>query len=102
MGKIHTAQSISVHVRRTDYIGSYYAGICDKEYYEKAFNFIQEKIDSPTFFIFSDDIERCKKEFLLNKVYFIDWNIKQNSYKDMILMSLCKHNIIANSTFSWR
>ncbi len=101
--KMHTMQSISLHVRRTDYTHSQYAGICDKVYYEKAAALIQEKFDDPIFFIFSDDIQRCKENlYLWPQSYYIDRNTGADSYKDMVLMSNCRHNIIANSTFSWR
>jgi hypothetical protein len=60
---------------------------------------------NPVFFVFSNDIHWCKSN-LWNpirdcSVEYIDWNIKENSYIDMQLMSECKHNIIANSSFSW-
>lgn len=70
------------------------------EYYENAIKFINEKIQNPVFFIFSDDIEWCKEKFKdLDEKYFIDKNLPD--YEELILMSKCKHNIIANSSFSW-
>ena len=56
---------------------------------------------NPYFFIFSNDIEWCQENIKLENSYYVDWNTGENSYKDMQLMSLCKHNIIPNSTFSW-
>ena len=50
---------------------------------------------------FSDDIEWARENIKEPNIEFIDWNKKENSYKDMQLMSNCRHNIIANSSFSW-
>ena len=101
--KIKSTESVSIHVRRWDYLWSGFEWICEKEYYEKAINHIKKKRKNPIFFIFSEDIKRCKENLnIWNNADFIDWNKKENSYKDMILMSLCNDNIIANSSFSWR
>ncbi|MGM1056998.1 MAG: alpha-1,2-fucosyltransferase [Bacteroidota bacterium] len=99
--------SIAVHIRRGDYSGNdLYAGICTEEYYSKAISLIFDKIKYQKrimFYIFSDD-----KEFAANFIRkykvpskLIEINKGVNSYKDMYLMSNCKHNIIANSSFSW-
>ena len=53
------------------------------------------------FCLFSDDLNWCKEKFSDNNNIYVDWNTGTNSFRDMQLMSLCKHNIIANSTFSW-
>lgn len=102
--KIENSNSISVHVRRGDYLkekNKIFQNICTKEYYENAINYIEQHVTNPYYFIFSNDIDWCKQNFRLKKVMYIDWNNGQDSYKDMQLMSYCKHNIIANSTFSW-
>ena len=98
--------SVSIHVRRGDYISEgLYTDICNSSYYKKAINLIINKIEKPTFYVFSDDINWCIEEFTkykdMYKFTFIDWNVKEKSYLDMQLMSLCGNNIIANSTFSW-
>ena len=73
------------------------------QYYEDAIAYIQKKVNKPEFFIFSDDVERCKEAFKNHPISaFIDRNTGKESYKDMMLMAQCKHNIIANSTFSRR
>lgn len=103
MEKIHNSNAISLHVRRTDYMWSDFSWVATIEYYNRAIQYIQQKVINPTFFIFSDDPVWTKENIMTNhESYFIDWNTKENSYKDMQLMSLCKHNIIANSSFSWR
>ena len=71
------------------------------EYYQKAIKYINDNIEDPYFFIFSDDINWCKENLILNNALYVEANLKSNFECDMILMSKCKHNIIANSTFSW-
>jgi len=104
--QIKKTNSVSIHVRRQDYVTNkanlyQFIGL---DYYVKAINEIKNKIANPVFFIFSDDIPWCKQNLnsLFNSnVYYIDHNKGKNSYKDLLLMSACKHNIIANSTFGW-
>ena len=90
--------SISIHVRRGDYVNTEYE-LLGMPYYSKAIALIEEKVENPRFFIFSDDIEWCKQNLGIEGMY-INWNRGDNSYIDMQLMSLCKGNIVANSTFS--
>ena len=100
---ISKSNSIGIHVRRGDYIGHPLLGeICTKDYYRNAIEKIQLLIENPVFFVFSNDITWCKEELnIKNEVTFIDWNIGKESIFDLYLMSHCKHNIIANSSFSW-
>lgn len=106
---IATSNSVSIHVRRGDYISnpqysSILGNICNLQYYSNALKQLEDIETNLSIFIFSDDIEWVKKhfEFLKNKdVTYISHNKGLDSYKDMQLMSNCKHNIIANSTFSW-
>ena len=103
--KIKASQSVSIHVRRTDYITNkrnipQFIGL---DYYIDSIKKINSKVSNPVFFVFSDDISWCKENLtdLLNNVHFVNHNKGKNAYKDILLMSECKHNIIANSTFSW-
>lgn len=99
--KLKEHNSISIHIRRGDYINnSVYEDICTLAYYKKAVEYIYKEVDKPKFYIFSNDIPWVKENFN-NEFIYIDWNEKENSYKDLFLMSNCKHNIIANSSFSW-
>jgi len=96
--------SVSLHVRRGDYVThaqfTEVHGMTNLEYYDKAVKELLKKVKDPHFFIFSDDPEWCKKNIKLDyPVTYVDHNKK--GADDMRLMSLCKHNIIANSTFSW-
>ncbi len=101
--QITTTDSVSIHVRRGDYLGKYASDFIalGREYYERATDYIEERVESPTYYIFSDDIDFVKQEFSWLKSYVVvTGNEGNDSFRDMQLMSLCKHNIIANSTFS--
>jgi hypothetical protein len=102
---IKNFNSISLHVRRTDYVNNVnheIHGVCSIEYYMKAISIICANVNYPFFFIFSDDIKWVKQNLKINsKCVFVSGNTGSNSYIDMQLMSFCKHNIIANSSFSW-
>jgi hypothetical protein len=100
--QMRTHESIAVHIRRGDYIGHELLGnICDLNYYQQAINYIKEHVLQPIFYFFSDDIEWCKSNFNNIEAVFIDGNTGVNNCIDMQLMSNCKHQIIANSSFSW-
>ena len=97
---INLKDSVSIHIRRGDYVNNAHHNLCDLNYYHEAIKYIKSKINNPTFFIFSDDIEWVKENLKIdNAVYVSGSGIKE--YEEMILMSQCSHNIIANSTFSW-
>ena len=101
--QIENTNSVSIHVRRGDYLKfpEQYGGICTVEYYNKAIAIIKEKISNPVFYIFSDDIEWCKSNIDIPNAEYVGWNKGNDSIIDMYLMSKCKANIIANSTFSY-
>lgn len=104
--EISSCNSVSIHVRRGDYLSEINRGlfgnICTLDYYSKAISIIQKEIPDPHFYIFSDDVAWVKENLKMDSpVTFVDFNTGENSFEDMRLMSLCKHNIIANSSFSW-
>ena len=98
--KILNSNAVSIGVRRGDYV-KLGAIICDIEYYKKAINLIDKKLDNPVFYIFSDDIEWWRKNIKLSDKYFFVEANKDTPFENMELMSLCKHNIISNSTYEW-
>jgi hypothetical protein len=105
--KITSAVSISVHVRRGDYISNKKAngvhGVSTLEYYHQALKYLLDKEPEANIFAFSDDVDWVR-EFLLPEypsMQVIDFNKAQDSFFDMYLMSMCSHNIVANSSFSW-
>lgn len=99
--------SVSIHVRRGDYVNirpdNYYqfGEVATNEYYQKAIEYIKQHIEAPHFYVFSNDIEWCKENIKADKITFVTGNIGKNSWRDMQLMTECRHHIIANSTFSW-
>ncbi|HOV15035.1 MAG TPA: alpha-1,2-fucosyltransferase, partial [Spirochaetota bacterium] len=101
--QIKNSNSVSIHVRRGDYVGNIktlnFHGVCEIDYYIDAINSIKQKVQNPLFFIFSDDIEWCKNNIKDENSIFIDF--ERDDYVDMYLMTVCKHNIIANSSFSY-
>jgi len=97
---LHT-NAVAVHIRRGDYLQSPLLLTLDMNYYEQALARIKESISDPLFYIFSDDIEWAKQNIKESNAVFVQQEKKGNYYRDMQLMSMCKHNIIANSSFSW-
>jgi len=95
-GEILEKNTVAVHIRRGDYTRlSNYHPPCSLEYYSRAMDHFPK--DS-VFLIFSDDIEWCKTTFEGDNFVFIENN---EDYIDFYLISLCKHVILANSSFSW-
>ncbi|OGN07723.1 MAG: hypothetical protein A3C61_00010 [Candidatus Yanofskybacteria bacterium RIFCSPHIGHO2_02_FULL_39_10] len=104
LDKINQTNSVSLHIRRTDYLvrkNTRTFTICQPEYYKQALALIAQKIDTPELFIFSDDIEWASKNIVFPYPTTLVSNGNFADYQELILMSHCKHNIIANSTFSW-
>lgn len=97
---IQNKQTVSVHIRRTDYAAIH--NTLEWEYYEKAFSKIEEFYNDPIFVVFSDDYLWVKEHMTSKKnVYYISENEKLMDYEELLVMSCCSSNIIANSTFSW-
>ena len=106
INNIKNSNSVSIHIRRGDYItnNKFYKvyNLLDEKYYQRAVKFIAEKISDPRFFIFSDDIEWAKRDLdIPHPRIFVSGENEMKDYEELILMSLCKHNITANSSFSW-
>jgi hypothetical protein len=103
--KIMSTNAVSVHVRRGDYLNENWQHklhvIRTTKYYNNATAYIEKEVPAPHYFIFSDDVEWAKQNLAFKNCTYITHNHGNSSFIDMYLMSLCKHNIIANSTFSW-
>lgn len=98
---LNTKNSCSVHIRRGDYVNTSY-DILGKEYYMAAMELLQKKNPDITFYVFSDDISVARNWLgERNNIKYMDIKDKRSAGVDMMLMSMCEHNIIANSTFSF-
>lgn len=101
---IENTNSVSLHIRRGDYISdptaNNFHGVTNIEYYNRAVDYVNDQVSEPVYYIFSDDIAWCKNnfDFLENKIFVDDTS---SAIDDLELMKRCKHNIIANSSFSW-
>ncbi|PIA78015.1 hypothetical protein BFR04_07220 [Gaetbulibacter sp. 4G1] len=99
---INQSNSVSIHIRRGDYLLHDMHNTSKDVYYKKALNYILNHVENPIYYVFSDDMDWVKENFITNsKTYYVDINDAESSYQDLLLMSNCKHNVIANSSFSW-
>ncbi len=92
--------TVSIHVRRGDFVKG---GWCiSEDYYDNAIKLMKQKVRNPIFVVFTDDVEWVKsKMFKNNECLFAHDLGKYSACEELVLMSKCRHNIIANSTFSW-
>lgn len=108
LGQIQGCESVSVHVRRGDYLEKeeIYGGICTVAYYKSAIEYMQRKRKESRFFLFSNDPEWVREWVNANyrgdnRFVIIEGTQEETGYLDLFLMSRCKNHIIANSSFSW-
>lgn len=104
--QIGQVNAVSLHVRRGDYVNNpktnVVHGVCSLDYYRDAVRHVSSRVANPCFFIFSDDMAWVKEHLKMDlPCQYVDHNCGAESYNDMRLMSLCRHHIIANSSFSW-
>jgi hypothetical protein len=104
--EVASSNSVSLHVRRGDYLmpaNSKLHAATDGSYYQKAIDYVVSHVDSPTFFVFSDDIAWCRENVKTGHptIFMDNTTAGPKASGHLELMSLCKHNIIANSSFSW-
>jgi len=99
-GAVRGSESVSIHVRRTDYLIQPTPWDVPFSYYERAIEQIKGAVQNPKWFVFSDDADWCKRQFA---PYLNDFTVVEGNAPgvDLYLMSQCRHHIIANSTFSW-
>ncbi|MDI5895622.1 alpha-1,2-fucosyltransferase [Flavobacterium algoritolerans] len=102
---IQSSNSVSLHVRRGDYVGNSVYAQQGQEYYVNAMTKLSELVENPVFYVFSDNIKWAEETLLsgYKSQFSIVFYNKENGSEidDLHKMSLCKHNIIANSSFSW-
>ena len=98
------SNSVGLHVRWFEPVGASAVNNISVDYYNRALDVIEDKVENPQYFIFSDDPSAAIKKLRLENrnVVLVDHNIGETgAHSDMWLMSNCKHMITANSTFSW-
>lgn len=92
--------TVSVHIRRGDFKKDH--NVLPVSYYKKAQRYISDLVDKPYYLIFSDDISWVKQNMNFgSRCFFIEDTYFFKDYEELMIMSRCRHNIIANSTFSW-
>ena len=103
--QMRATSSLSLHVRRGDYVSSEttnrFHGVMPIAYYRDAVRAVTERAGPVEIFVFSDDIDWCKRELEISghRLHYVDHNTRGS--EDMRLMSSCRHHILANSSFSW-
>lgn len=98
--RLRDTNSVFLHVRRGDYLNEAtkkYHGLLNADYYERAISYIRERVESPTFYVFSDDAVWCAENMPYEVISLKNFGL----HHDLYLMQNCKHGIGANSTFSW-
>lgn len=102
LDRIKDCISVSLHVRRGDYLNiPNYDVFNGLEYYKRSIKYFRDRFRSPIFLIFSNDPEWVKENLNLTDSLAVTCNCGESSYKDLLMMARCNHNIIVNSTFSW-
>ena len=103
LAQIKSENAVSIHVRRGDYDNSPFELLDIQDYYRNAIELIQKNVESPSFYIFTNNYAWAEENFepINIKKSIVNINSESQSFLDMILMSNCKHNICANSSFSW-
>lgn len=107
--QIKAAMAVSVHIRRGDYLQNEeaYGGICTEQYYKTAIEYVRKRQQNASFFVFTNDPDYAGEWILKNfrqereSFVLIEGTQEENGYLDLYLMSLCRHHILANSSFSW-
>lgn len=105
--KVSSENSVFVGIRKGDYAASKkeraHYGSFGEKYYIKAMEYIENLIDNPVYYIFSNDISWCKNNlnFGCREIHYRDKELQTDDFEELIIMSSCKHAIIINSTYHW-
>lgn len=104
--QIDAAEAVSLHVRRGDYVSNAhtnaYHGVCSLDYYRAAIALMRQRVDTPHFFVFSDDHDWTRENLRIDgPTTYVTANPADRGFRDMQLMARCRHHVIANSSFSW-
>ena len=106
---IQQSEAVAIHVRRGDMLNANL--YCYRNgYFKRALKYIKKNVERPEFFIFCDPdttqwakqhAKRLGLDLTTDTIHFVDWNKGESSFRDMQLMSMCKHAVITNSSFGW-
>ena len=104
--RIRASLAVSVHVRRGDYAANEqtnkFHGTCSAEYYYAAEKLLQSRVGPLTLFVFSDEPQWAQENLrFASPTVVVGHNQPDRAHEDLRLMTMCRHHIIANSTFSW-
>lgn len=104
LARVKDANSVCLHVRRGDYLMAEHLsvhGVCSADYYARAMRLMSERVESPQFFVFSDDLAWCREHVTGANVAYVDANPPDAAHDELKLMASCRHHVIANSSLSW-
>lgn len=100
-----TTCPVSMHIRRGDYANKASGfSILPLDYYKSALEFLRSKLGAFEVFVFTDDPEWAKgnlQELIAPNPMTVVSNPELKDFEELTLMSMCRHHIIANSSFSW-
>ncbi len=104
--EIESSVSVAVHIRGGDYLAASesYGGICTADYYSRAVKEIEKRVENPRYFIFTNDTEYMNsfsEVWQGRDVHIAEANDEEHGHLDMLLMSRCRHHVLANSSFSY-
>jgi hypothetical protein len=103
--QIRSVNSVSIHIRKGDYLDKenyfLYGAVCSKDYFVRAIKAIEEHVQNPCYFVFTNDEKWVRENITMIDYNLVNINSGATSWKDMFLMSNCEHNINSNSSFSW-
>lgn len=98
----NTQTTVSVHIRRGDFVNNPTHPLQDNNYFQRAFNILKKKCQDLHLFLFSNDMDWVKSNLSIPFLHtFVEHNNEASGIEDFRLMTHCKHHIIANSSFSW-
>lgn len=105
LAQVENTPSVSVHIRRGDYLDAgtngIYENICDDAYYERAMQYMKERVPGAVFYLFTNDPDWVREHMAGNDRVLVEGSTEDTGYMDLFLMSRCRHSILANSSFSW-
>jgi len=101
LDRVGNPLSVSVHIRRGDYLLSADRLTCPRRYYDEAISLMRARLPAPRFFLFSDDSDWCRENFTSSDMTIVDDTLTRDGLDDLNLMAACRHHVMANSSFSW-